>query len=202
MNSAYYECLWTEDALLILSNSVPFVPLVYRKIGVTHSIASEIFAKAVQPGTDLHKACSLSPSRLDTTLRNAYNVVRDAIVILSNHSIKPRRSPRNTDDSIQSTQQEKIAHAKGEILWKLSQKHVLELMLPTLASLKEILQAGRSPLLKELMEYLVIIYRTYPDEMADHLKSQTTLLQEIQFDAKASMKNRKPSISMVDVVED
>jgi condensin-2 complex subunit D3 len=61
---------------------------------------------------------------------------------------------------------------------------MMEIVLPILCNLKAKLQASHSPLLKDLMGYLLEIFRNYKTEVKEFLANDPTLLQEIEYDAR------------------
>ena len=74
--------------------------------------------------------------------------------------------------------------AKTRLLSKISRKHLIEIVLPIICNLKTKLQASCSPLLKDLMKYLLEIFRNYKVEVKEFLANDPTLLQEIEYDAR------------------
>ena len=68
-----------------------------------------------------------------------------------------RSSGREDNEAVAATQA-----AKGAVLSKLSQKHVLQIMVPELCVSAE-LENLHSPLLEDLMEYFVFLYRSGKD---------------------------------------
>ena len=67
----------------------------------------------------------------------------------------------------------------------------METVLPILCSLKTILEKSRSPLLRNLMQYMVFIFRQFKKEVNETLVSNQTLLQEIQYDTRQFEKSQK-----------
>ena len=58
-------------------------------------------------------------------------------------------------------------------------------------NLKSIFEKNRSPLLKNLMQYLVCIFRQFNKEVTETLVSDQTLLKEIEHDTKQFEKFKK-----------
>jgi hypothetical protein len=77
---------------------------------------------------------------------------------------------------------EAAAAAKGRLLSKVSRKHLLEHVVPELVSLKACLERAHSPLLKDVMEYLMDLMRAHKEEVKDALSASPTLFHEIEYD--------------------
>ncbi|CAM9961901.1 unnamed protein product, partial [Choristocarpus tenellus] len=54
------------------------------------------------------------------------------------------------------------AAAKSKLLSKVSHKHLMESVVPILVALKQVLERVHSPLLRELMNYFVDLFRCLP----------------------------------------
>uniref|UniRef100_A0A7S0PWK8 Condensin complex subunit 1 C-terminal domain-containing protein n=1 Tax=Asterionellopsis glacialis TaxID=33640 RepID=A0A7S0PWK8_9STRA len=179
-----------------------------EKIGVTARIAKEILGGALESNGDLGKVCRTPPNALSVikeansilTSRNqrdesAYNVLSDAFAILVSPSLKVGRVGTNNEEEIEESDANKPAQiavaAKGKLLSKISRKHLIEIVLPILCNLKEILQESCSPLLRDLMRYIVEIFRVYKTEVKEFLASDPTLLQEVEYDARQFQKAQK-----------
>ena len=159
-----------------------------EKIAATAGIVKDIFARCLQQGSELNQAC-VTADEQDT----AYNLLQDVFLILSSKAIRPGRAAADDGDS-ELMPKKAALHLKvrGALMSKVSRKHLLEHMLPTLIQLKDILRSNRSRLVQSLMDYFVVIYRLYPDEVKDNLLvKHPTLLQEIQFDAKKTRDKSK-----------
>jgi condensin-2 complex subunit D3 len=85
----------------------------------------------------------------------------------------------------------RVLVAKGKLLSKISRKHLIEIILPILCNLKSILQKNCSRLLKDLMAFLVDVFRRYNTEVKEFLASDPDLLQEIEYDAKQFQKKNQ-----------
>ena len=82
----------------------------------------------------------------------------------------------------------------------------MEIVVPILCSLKSVLGASHSPLLKNLMKYLGYIFRSYKSEVQEHLANQPTLLQELEYDMRQYEKKQKQrerdSVLQAEIVTD
>jgi condensin-2 complex subunit D3 len=82
----------------------------------------------------------------------------------------------------------KILVAKGRLLSNISRKHLIEIIIPILCSLKVVLQKSCSSLLRDLMSFLVTVFRQYKNEVRECLANDPTLLQEIEYDSRQFQK--------------
>ena len=168
-----------------------------EKIGVTARLAKEVLGEAVGNEGDLSRVCrELSPPNESSSqqLKSAWNVLTDTFYVLTNKNIKVGRIQESFDGDIEDPNQlanpsRQVTVAKTRLLSKISLKHMVEIVLPILCNLKTKLQASRSPLLKDLMEYLLEIYRNHKVEVKEFLANDPTLLQEIEYDARKYASN-------------
>jgi condensin-2 complex subunit D3 len=165
------------------------------KIGVTARIAKDVLGSALQSGSDLHCACALDiPSSRSTGQESAFNVLSDALVVLSSPMIRVGKTAKEDDDiedpNVPNASR-RVLVAKGKLLSKISRKHLIEIILPILCNLKSILQKNCSRLLKDLMAFLVDVFRRYNTEVKEFLASDPDLLQEIEYDAKQFQKKNQ-----------
>jgi len=163
-----------------------------EKIGVTARLTKEILGGALAGGSDLNRVCTTSPEaaperEATEEYESALNVLSDAFTILSSQSIRVGKSVREAndiEDPNMPNMSRRIIVAKGQLLSKISRKHLIEIILPILCSLKAVLQRSCSSLLKKLMFYLVDVFRMYKTEVKEFLANDLTLLQEIEYDAR------------------
>jgi len=163
-----------------------------EKIGVTARLAKEVLGEAVGNEGDLSQVCKgLSPpsDSCSPRLKSAWNVLTDTLYVLTNKSIKVGKIQDDLDSGIEDPNQvtnpsRQVTVAKTRLLSKISLKHMIEIVLPILCNLKVKLQASRSPLLKDLMAYLLEIFRNHKVEVKEFLANDPTLLQEIEYDAR------------------
>lgn len=169
-----------------------------EKIGITARIAKDIFGAAIGASddhlstystiSDFFTAQSLSSS--DTTSRH---ILSDCFSILTSRNIRVNKQKGDQEDmdtsisNIASSGQ--ISTAKSRLLSKISSKHLIESMFPILCSMKLVLEQNKSPLLKDLMEYLVQIYRQHKQLVSDVLVTNQTLLQEISYESRSQRRS-------------
>ena len=168
-----------------------------EKIGVTARLAKEVLGEAVGNEGDLSRVCKESSAPDDSSsqrLKSAWNVLGDTLYVLTSKDIKVGKVQEDLDGSIEDPNQlanpsRQVTVAKTRLLSKISLKHMVEIVLPILCNLKIKLQASRSPLLKDLMDYLLGIYRNHKTEVKEFLANDPTLLQEIEYDARKYSSN-------------
>lgn len=183
-----------------------------EKISVTARITKEVLGSALENGNDLNRVCITSGEFLhideSTTMGSALNVLKDALAILSNPSMKVGKvgqSSTPVDEEIEDNSEsvnpkKKVQAAKGRLLSIISRKHLIENILPILCKLKSVLQKSHSTLLKDLMIFLVTVFRQYNKEVKDFLANDPALLQELEYDARQYHKSKRcPSSSAADV---
>lgn len=168
-----------------------------EKIGITARLANDVLGTALETGGDLARVCR-NPSGVSTSDDSAFNVLSDAFFILTSPALQVARAPtrddaEGTDDAGESSKAQHLAAAKGKLLSKISRKQLVEMVLPILCNLKTVLQESCSPLLKDLMQYLVVIFRAYRVEVKEFLANDPTLLQEIEYDARQFKKAQRLS---------
>ena len=174
-----------------------------EKLGLTARITKEILGSALKSGNDLHEVCTNPFVDHDEILHkgaesreSALAVLADALAILSDPSIKVGRSANKEadedieDPNVSTNTNKTIQVAKGTLFSKISKKHLLEILLPILCQLKVVLQKSHSPLLKNLMSFLVDVYRQNKDETKEFLANDPSLYQEIEYDARQFVKKR------------
>jgi len=168
-----------------------------EKIGVTARLAKEVLGEAVGNDGDLSRACKQLAPPTDSSsqqLKSAWNVLADTFYVLMNKNIKVGRVQDDMDGNIEDPNQvinpsRQVTVAKNRLLSKISLKHMVEIVLPILCNLKGKLQISRSPLLKDLMQYLLEIYKNHNNEVKEFLANDPTLLQEIEYDARQHSNN-------------
>lgn len=90
-----------------------------------------------------------------------------------------------------------VQQAKGHILSKLSQKHVLQIMVPELVRLKNDLELMHSPLLSDLMVYFTSLYKT-GRQVKDIVKiAFPNVSNEIEYDLKKFDEKRLQQLNQV-----
>jgi condensin-2 complex subunit D3 len=161
-----------------------------EKISITARIGKEVLGGALKSGSELNVVVSkyINSSATTTVNKAAFNVLSDALTVLQCPQIRVGKSSRNTDEDIEdpniSTNNAKRALvAKGRLLSNVSRKHLIEILMPILCQLKSVLETSRSPLLKDLMTYLLDVFHRYKTEVKEFLASDPTTLREIEYDA-------------------
>jgi condensin-2 complex subunit D3 len=168
-----------------------------EKIGVTARLAKEVLGGAVETSGDLSRVCQGPPPNSSTSsprVLSAWNVLLDTFYVLTNKAIKVGKVQDDSDaaaleDPNLPNAMRQVTVAKTRLLSKISLKHMMEIVLPILCQLKVKLQASNSPLLKDLMTYLLEIFRNYKTEVKEFLANDPTLLQEIEYDARQLRKD-------------
>ena len=171
-----------------------------EKIGVTARLAKDVLGSALSSTGDLHRVCSNPVANADRNngapdreYESAFNVLSDAFGLLSSPLLRVGNKGGQTindddrdviEDPNLPNPARRVIAAKGKLLSKISRKHLIEIVFPILCNLKGVLQKSCSPLLKDLMQYMVLIFRNYKAEVKDFLSNDPTLLQEIEYDAK------------------
>jgi condensin-2 complex subunit D3 len=163
-----------------------------EKIGVTARLAKEVLGGAIESSGDLSIACKgIAPDNGagSPRLQSAWNVLTDTFYVLRNKAIKVKKLQEDADavaleDPNLPNATRQVTAAKNRLLSKISLKHMMEIVLPILCSLKIKLEASNSPLLKDLMMYLLEIFRSYKTEVKEFLANDPVLLQEIEYDAR------------------
>jgi condensin-2 complex subunit D3 len=179
-----------------------------EKIGITARIGKEVLGGALKSGSELNVVVStnINPSALSTVYGAAFNVLSDALAVLKCPQIRVGKSSRSADEDIEdpniSTNNAKRALiAKGRLLSNVSRKHLIEILMPILCQLKPVLETSRSPLLKDLMTFLLDVYHRYKEEVKEFLANDPTTLQEIEYDAH-QWKLQNKRATMVPQAED
>lgn len=159
-----------------------------EKIGVTARLAKEVLGSAANSEGDLGRVCQQSAhAECEPKLASAWDVLTDAFSILTCQGMKVGRvSPDDDemDDPNLPNPTRQVTIAKKRLLSKISRKQLIEIVLPILCNLKVKLQASCSPLLKDLMNYLVDIFKAYRSEVKEVLANDPTMLQELEYDAR------------------
>jgi condensin-2 complex subunit D3 len=178
-----------------------------EKIGITARLANEVLGAALKSDGDLSRVCNKPRSSSDASAsdENAYNVLSDAFDILTSPELQVgRASTRDGGEGVEDagveSKAQHVAVAKDKLLSKISRKQLVEMVLPILCNLKATLQESYSPLLKDLMQYMVVIFRAYKVEVKEFLVNDPTLLQEVEYDARQRKKSQKIGATPTGVV--
>lgn len=177
-----------------------------EKIAITARLAKEILSSATETSGVLANAASMHGGvtrEHGNQLHGAYSVLSDCLTILVDPRImvgKTRSVDSSECEDLNSSLASigpsitQLSSVKNRLLSKINRKHLIESMIPILCNLKVVLEKSRSPLLKNLMEYLVCIFRQYKQEVHEVLESDATLLQEIKYDTRKFEKSRAQDI--------
>jgi len=166
-----------------------------EKIGATARLSKEVLSAATEMKGELRSAANTNAQ--EARVGGAYSVLSDCFQILISPKMHIGRTSSSEDDGevniSTSTTSSAIASgpcvsqltsARGKLLSKISRKHLMDTVLPILCNLKTIFEKSHSPLLRNLMQYLVCIFRQFKKEVNETLASNQTLLKEIQYDTK------------------
>jgi condensin-2 complex subunit D3 len=167
-----------------------------EKIGITARLAKEVLGGAVSSEGDLGRVCDVSNKNdFGPQLESAWNVVTDAFYVLTSKAIKVGKLQEEDEmeDPNLPNPSRQVNVATSRLMSKISRKHLIESVLPILCNLKTKLQASCSPLLKDLMIYLLGIFRSYKVEVKEYLANDPILLQEIEYDARQQVASNSSS---------
>ncbi|KAL7464620.1 hypothetical protein ACHAXS_004956 [Conticribra weissflogii] len=172
-----------------------------QKLEVTVRLVKVVLGGALETNGDLSTICKLPPQAIRSNeedcnskkatakrLESAMHVLTDTFAILKSPHIRVgRRSSDDAEqDDISLSQTGRKADQrdlhKTALLTKISRKHLMETIIPILCNLKIVLESTRSPFLKDLMNYLGYIFRSFKVEVKEYLASDPTLLQELEYD--------------------
>eukprot|EP00588_Corethron_pennatum_P001293 CAMPEP_0194297364 /NCGR_PEP_ID=MMETSP0169-20130528/58689_1 /TAXON_ID=218684 /ORGANISM="Corethron pennatum, Strain L29A3" /LENGTH=174 /DNA_ID=CAMNT_0039047143 /DNA_START=4022 /DNA_END=4543 /DNA_ORIENTATION=+ len=165
-----------------------------EKIAVTARLSKEVLGGATSYqmfGIACKPLPILSPSKEKTNniLQHeaAIRVLSDTFAILTSPNIRVKQTNKNDEDDMDGYATfgpitAKLVAAKGVLLSKISQKHLIEIVIPILCNLKTILEKHGSPLLKDLMRYFQLIFRYNNAEVQTVLMANSNLLIELEYD--------------------
>jgi condensin-2 complex subunit D3 len=159
-----------------------------QRIGVTARLAKEVLAGALDGG-------KLEAATKTTIIGGGASVLSDALSILVTSEARVGRTAASEqadadDDEANPNMQvdgpavAQLAAAKGKLLGKVSKKHMCDIVVPILCSLKKQLEKNKSPLLRQLMVLMVDIMKLYKKEVRETLAGDPVLLKELDFDLR------------------
>ena len=179
-----------------------------EKIGATARLSKEVLSAAAEMKGELRSAANTNAQ--EARVGGAYSVLSDCFQILISPKMHIGRtgtslpeddgdvniSTSTSSDAIATTiasgpNVSQITSARGKLLSKISRKHLMDTVLPILCNLKTIFEKSHSPLLRNLMQYLVCIFGQFKKEVNETLASNQTLLKEIQYDTKQFEREEK-----------
>jgi len=183
-----------------------------QKIQVTAKITKDILAAAGDEESEGEGVKIRSHNRgivasdtrrremLMTKLKRDEDLIRDSLCVLRCRDIKVNAARANAEgmdeedaaeERTEMAASEAVAAAKSRLLTKVSRKHLMERVIPTLVTLKECLEKAHSPLIRDVMEYFIDLFRTYKEEVKEVLSSDPTLFHEIEYDLSLYEKEAK-----------
>lgn len=188
-----------------------------QKLEVTARLVKVVLGGALEQSGDLSTVCKMPVGGLKSStkfsssrIEAATNVLTDTLSILTSKEIKVgRKGSEDAEDDligVHSSKPDQRNLHKARLLTKISRKHLIEIVIPILCNLKTVLEGSHSPLLKNLLQYLGKIFRSYKSEVQEHLANDPTLLQELEYDTRQYEKKQKrmerDSIMQAEVVVD
>jgi len=192
-----------------------------QKLEVTVRLAKVVLGGALETNGDLSAVCKLPPQDIHPNeedyytkktcpkrLESAMHVLTDTFAILKSSHIKVGHKssvdPEQDDDHLEQTgaKVDQRNLYKTSLLNKISRKHLMETIIPILRNLKTVLESSRSPFLKDLMHYLGYIFRSFKAEVKEHLASDPTLLQELEYDFRKHRQRETSSGKYVRIADD
>ncbi|KAI6650689.1 hypothetical protein LOD99_7740 [Oopsacas minuta] len=129
-------------------------------------------------------------------------LITDALSILCSDEIKLSYVKTHSPDNLEDDEREAMEDAvnlQSNMIKTLVKKDVIENIIPTIISMKRLLQKERSPIISNLMGYLHRLKDDYKDKFTEVLSADKQLAEEIEFDIKRYEEDQKQvrrSISM------
>lgn len=119
-------------------------------------------------------------------LKEAEDVLFDALCVLSSKEIKIKASSiaknENEEEEDIKEDQKKITSANTKLINQIVKKNVIENIIPSVVELKHLLAKSRSPLLKNLLDYLKEILKDYKEEIKEILECDRQLAVELEYE--------------------
>ena len=122
-------------------------------------------------------------------------LLNDAFAVLALSSIRCKlpssaRAEGDAEEAIadaeaMSASQEKVnalQAARSKVMAKLARQTVMEKITPLLASLYRKMQEERSPMVKNVMDYLVVLHEDFKTEVMDGLKCDIGMARELEYE--------------------
>ncbi|KAI0221272.1 Condensin-2 complex subunit D3 [Lamellibrachia satsuma] len=145
-----------------------------QKFQLTGKLCSEVLAAVVD---------EVIPLDADTS-----TILQDTLSILSSKEIRLSSMQSKAQNDDIADEQDMAATvlnaAKKTIISKVLKVNLIENIVPTVMSLKHILESRHSPVLKDLMLYLRDLMKEHKNEIKDILVSNKQLAAEIEFDLR------------------
>lgn len=203
-NSAHNQFVTTsEDSLFALTSSrdernQKFI--IYRKFlekmtpEQRFSICSKISSDVLGGFVD---------GTIDLTSVNQ-ELLRDCFDILSMKEMSGENIASTTSEEMDETD-EGVKHnaaiiaVRKSVLSELEKRNAFQNTIPTLLSLKKILEDGKSPCLKYLITHLKHLFNIYRNDMADVFGVGTKLVKEMEYDIEAFERQTKAKLQQAEL---
>ncbi|XP_074660427.1 condensin-2 complex subunit D3-L-like [Tubulanus polymorphus] len=120
-------------------------------------------------------------------------LLQDSLSILCCKEIKLSTLRHKTGDDLEEQQElaeAVVATAKKNIITQVVKKNVIENIVPIAIALKHMCEKQRSPLLKDLMNFLQELMKDYKNEVKDILSADKQLAEEIEYDLQRFEQDR------------
>ena len=123
------------------------------------------------------------------------HLLRDTFAILSSKFLRitPRRSENEDPDDC--TAADSVANVKKKLLSKISHKNAMQNAIPILIALKSRFEKAHSPLLREVTNYLQLLFQHHRSDIESALREDRQLAQEVGYDLRlldnANRKNQR-----------
>ena len=114
-------------------------------------------------------------------------VITDALSVLCSDEIKLSCVKTHSVENLEDDEREAMEAAvtlQSDMIKTLVKKDVIDNIIPTIISVKRLLQKQRSPLLSHLMRYLYRLKVDYKEKFSEVLAADKQLAEEIEFDIK------------------
>ena len=112
------------------------------------------------------------------------HLLRDTFAILSSKFLRitPRRS--EAEDPDDCTAADSVAHVKKKLLSKISHKNAMQNAIPILIALKSRFEKAHSPLLRQVTNYLQLLFQHHRSDIESALREDRQLAQEVGYDLR------------------
>lgn len=171
------------------------------KIQTTAKVVQDILAFAVDNPEYIRNPLASGSVSNGSSLSPLEEALMDCFFILESPMLKigSRRPNRgdNGDEDVSGdvdhgeSVKQALQDAKLKVMKKLSVQHMVDHVLPVIASLKHILERCRSSLQKPLMGYLVQMIKNHKEEVDKALSSDPSLKAEIDYEIRLYDKEKE-----------
>jgi hypothetical protein len=143
-----------------------------QKISVSSRINEEVFGAIIDNSLKLSK--------------QAEGAISDCLQLLTNKSLKVSRTNNNAANEVDFDDLEEskraIQEAKAIVLAEMHKKNSLQNILPTILSLKRVLENQRCCCIRDVMDYLRVLIEEYGQEKEQLEGISSQLMKEIAYD--------------------